>query len=217
MFCSLAKANTGIEPELIYPSPMRFFCLHLEPRFNLCHNVIVVRVLLHGLRGALGVHRNPTHTGVTSTAGQGPRNVIHQCRTGVNARFSHCPLGRINTDSTQCAQRSHHRQDPSEFCRFIDWGRSRSSGLSPNVNNVGTLFKKELASFNGNVRFLCPSSGKKGVRGDVDDAHNQGSADWCHERQASESEPWLEMSAIMDELQGFTSGRHVAAKDPSHR
>ena len=148
MIQALAEPQSGIEHHVFSGhARLRQSLQSLAEEFiHRLHHVVVVRVLLHRLRGALHVHRDVAcarrgdrapHLGVRAMGG----DVVDQTRAGVQRGAGHGGFHRVDRDRRfdLLNQRPDDGQHPSQLLRFVHRPGVRSRGLTAHVQEVRTL------------------------------------------------------------------------------
>ena len=123
----LAESDPGIDPDLAQPRTPRL-CRPLQQEgTHLCHDVGVARVVLHGARLALHVHRDPTRPAGASDLPEGGRDVVDQRRPGGECGLRHLGLDGVDRDpNTSRLRRGRQRLDHGHHARQLDVAPGRA-------------------------------------------------------------------------------------------
>ena len=115
----------------------------------------------------------------TSTMALSPaqgRDVVDHDGAGVDRGPGHLRFGGIDGNGNGHGLR-HRRDDghkPTAFFLLIDRERTRSGRFGADIQQIGAFFDQTQRMGNCTLRIAKPPPVKKGVRGHVDNAHQQG-------------------------------------------
>ncbi len=177
----LAESKSGIKGDAL---GVNAFAFELDEALeevvsNLADDIVVVRLLLHGLRRAGHVHDDEAGLGGRGEAGHGgiapeTGDVVENVGPGVEGSPGHGGLHRIDGDEGAGlgTNRADDGEDAAEFLGFLDGFGAGAGGLAADVEDVGT-FREELEAVLDGATDVgkLPAVGK-GVGRDIEDAHD---------------------------------------------
>ena len=135
---------------------------------------------LHGLRLTLHVHEDHPGAGLPDHGEHlrvpGPRDVVHDQRTGIEGGPGHGRLPRVDRDGNGDlrGERLDHGGDAVPLLLGRDRIRSRTGRLAADVDEVGALVDHLDPTDHGSAVIEVQPPVGEGVGRDVQDAHDEG-------------------------------------------
>ena len=178
-----AKSDARIhhDPVLRHPVVDCETCPFGQKLSDLPDHVVVAGRVLHGFRSPLHVHQRKTGTCLRHDIDHGAvtaqgRDVVDHDGACVNRGPGHLRFGGIdgNGDGHGLRHRRDDRHKPTAFFLLINRERTRSGRFGADIQQIGPFFDQTQRMGNRTLRIAKPPPVKKGVRGYVDNPHQQG-------------------------------------------
>ena len=176
-----AEARAGIDADALARNAGCFEHggLAAQVFFNLGHDVVVVRIVLHGGRLAEHMHDDKTriavfgdfdHSGIAEA-----RYVIDDCRAGFNARASNFGVARIDAHAqAQIGQLAHYIEHARELLFDGHFRRTRTRRLAAHVDYLSAFVDHLTRIRHRFGKTVVLATVRERIGRHVQNAHNDG-------------------------------------------